>query len=132
MQLGTLLTGKGGLRPVRFWGSDPKIGHSSGDLIGRIRNGRFGVSNGDKQMFVHEYCRRQVPTGAVMARTAVGSVGETTANSANATARGTAGIIQLMKKPIPTTVRASSPSDSSRIGFRMVTVRQPGGRRSPW
>ncbi len=42
---------------------DPSQTLAAGDVVsglGRIRNGRFGVSNGDNQTFVLENCRRQV------------------------------------------------------------------------
>ena len=77
-------------------------------------------------------------TRAAMADTAIGSVGETTAARAKATASGIAGIIQLMKKPMPMTVVSTSPSassttveaslSSSSLGMRQPSRNSRGGR----
>jgi hypothetical protein len=84
--------------------------------------------------------RLGIGTRAVIADTAIGSVGETIAASAKATARGIAGIIQLIKKPTPTTVKRTRPSASSRIvplsrnrpslGMRQPSRKRSGGRKS--
>src|SRR3546814_13237954 len=54
--------------------------------------------------------RLGIGTRAAMAETAIGSVGDTTAASAKATAIGIAGIIQWMTRPLPTTVIRTRPS----------------------
>ncbi len=74
------------------------------------------------------------------AETATGSVGETTAASAKATGNGIAGIIQLIRKPRPTTVKITSPTASSRmvslsrnkpsLGMRQPSRNSSGGRNS--
>ena len=76
----------------------------------------------------------------VIADTAIGSVGERMAASANATASGTAGISQWMKKPTPTTVKSTRPSASSRMmaaslnrprfGMRQPSRNSSGGMNS--
>src|ERR1700730_18460986 len=38
-----LMTAWGGLRSVRFWGTDPKIGHSSGGLVWPKAAGQFSA-----------------------------------------------------------------------------------------
>src|SRR3546814_11561184 len=73
-----------------------------------------------------------------MAETAIGSVGDTTAANANATASGMAGTSQWMKRPMPTTVNTTSPRASPRIvlpslnnsprGMRQPTRNRSGGR----
>src|SRR6266404_2731871 len=62
-------------------------------------------------------CIKRLGTGtrAAIADTAIGSVGETIAASAKAMATGISGIIQLIKKPTPTTVNTTRPSASSKI-----------------
>src|SRR5208283_1989831 len=42
--------------------------HISADQDGRNRNGRFGVSNRDKQTCVHRDCRRQPSTHTALQR----------------------------------------------------------------
>ncbi len=68
--------------------------------------------------------RLGIGTRLAMADTAIGSVGETTAASAKATANGIAGISQWMKNPTPRTVNTTRPSASSRI--------VPLSRKSPF
>ena len=75
-----------------------------------------------------------------IAETAIGSVGEMTAASANETASGIAGINQWMKKPMPSTVKTTSPSASlstveasrsrSSFGMRQPSRNSSGGRNS--
>src|SRR5690606_1254688 len=79
-----------------------------------------------------------IGTRALIADTAIGSVGVTIAASANATGNGIAGIIQLMKKPMPMTVQKTRPSASSRMsplsrsnpsfGMRQPSRNSSGGR----
>src|SRR5467141_1240409 len=59
--------------------------------------------------------RLGIGTRAAIADTAIVSVGETIAASAKAMATGISGIIQLIKKPTPTTVNTTRPSASSKI-----------------
>src|SRR3546814_7051074 len=75
-----------------------------------------------------------------MADTAIGSVGDTTAASAKATAIGIAGIIQWMNRPMPMTVIRTRPSASSTtveasfsnssLGIRQPSRNSSGGRKS--
>ncbi|MCW0416163.1 hypothetical protein NB689_001917 [Xanthomonas sacchari] len=77
---------------------------------------------------------------AAIEDTAIGSVGDTTAASANATASGMVGIIQWIRKPAPITVNTTRPSASSRItplsrnrpclGMRQPSRNSSGGRNS--
>ncbi|MND55434.1 hypothetical protein D3C80_465200 [compost metagenome] len=84
--------------------------------------------------------RGGIGTRAAIAETATGSVGETMAASAKATASGMAGIIQWIRSPTPTTVNTTSPSASSRMtplsrnspsfGMRQPSRNRSGGRNS--
>lgn len=84
--------------------------------------------------------RAGIGTRAPIADTAIGSVGDTTAASANATGSGMAGIIQWMNRPTPRTVKTTRPSARPRIvrrssrsaslGMRHPSRKSSGGRNS--
>jgi len=71
----------------------------------------------------------------VIADTATGSVGERMAARANATGNGIVGRSQWMKYPMPSTVKITSPTDSSRMvaasrNRPCLGIRQPSRKRS--
>ncbi len=82
--------------------------------------------------------RLGIGTRWAMADTAMGSVGERIAASAKATAYGIAGISQWMNRPMPSTVKITSPSassstvplsrNSSSLGMRQPSRNSSGGR----
>ena len=71
-----------------------------------------------------------IGTRWAMADTAIGSVGESTAASANATGSGMAGINQWMKTPMPRTVKTTRPS-ASWITVPLSLKSSSGGMRQP-
>ena len=79
-------------------------------------------------------------TRAATDETAIGSVGESTAARAKATASGMAGISQWMKRPMPSTVKTTRPSarvrmvqpsrKKPRLGLRQPSRKSRGGRKT--
>ncbi|MNT17717.1 hypothetical protein D3C72_1528890 [compost metagenome] len=84
--------------------------------------------------------RRGMWTRREIASTATGSVGETMAAMANATGKGTSGIIQWIRYPTPITVRNTKPNANCRMdedsrSTASLDTRQPsknnkGGRNN--